>query len=119
MSIIVKTNNPNTLISKIKEYVDDGKIDTWIYDNDGDFTHYVIQWKFHAWIRPIITNENTITFAIIGRNDKKLSVLDYAVYHGRFIEMLLSHFDTDCISIEATPLSTKYDDLGKEANDEG
>lgn len=119
MSIIVKTKNPNTLVAKIKEYIDEKKIDTWIYDSDGDFTHNVVQWEFHAWLRPIIPDENTIIFAIIGRNDKKMSVVEYAVYHGRFIEMLLSHFDKQCQSMEATPLPTKHDDLGKEVSNEG
>ena len=113
MSIIVKTKNPNTLVAKIKEYIDEKKIDTWIYDSN------VVQWEFHAWLRPIVLDENTIIFGIIGRNDKKMSVVEYAVYHGRFIEMLLSHFDKHCQSMEATPLPTKHDDLGKEVSNEG
>lgn len=48
-----------------------------------------------------------------------MSVVEYAVYHGRFIEMLLSHFDKHCQSMEATPLPTKHDDLGKEVSNEG
>lgn len=39
MAIFVGTETPSKLVREIKEYIDDKKITTWMYDNDGDFTH--------------------------------------------------------------------------------
>lgn len=108
MSIYVRTQDPRGLVNKIKKAIDDKSIDTWSYDKDGDFTHSVSQWAYHAWIRPRLETDRVV-FSIICRNDKNLSVTDYAVYHGRFAEMLLTHFDKTCKSIEITPLATNYD----------
>lgn len=114
MSIRVKTNSPSELINRIKKFIDENKIDTWKYDSDGDFTHAVPQWEYHAWIRPKVVNFDEIVFAILGRVDKKMTTTEYAVFHGRFTEMLLTHFDRDCKSIDVTPMPTSYDYLGKE-----
>lgn len=112
MSVIVKTrNNPINFVEDIKSLISDGRIISWSYDKDGDFTLTHEQWRFHAWFRPNIQNDSII-FALIGRNDQNMSVADYAVYHGKFIEMLLRHFDQKCSDVQATPLATKYDYVG-------
>lgn len=108
MAIFVRVENPSMLVRKIKGYIDDGKITTWRYDQDGDFTHDADQWRFNAWIRPLL-QEDRVVFGIICRNDRNLSVVDYAIYHGRFVEMLLTHFDKLCQGIEVSPLATNYD----------
>lgn len=113
MAIYVETNSPQSLVDKIKEAIDQNKIDTWSYDSDGDFTHNVDQWRYNAWIRPKV-EDTRVVFAILGRTDKPLSVIDYGVYHGRFVEMLLNHFDGHCTAISVTPMPVnKYDNLGK------
>ena len=92
MSVIVTTTDPAGLLSSIKADIDSKKIDTWEYDNDGDFTHTPAQWRKKAWLRPTI-GSGQLTF-----NEMKpegVSTLDpeiYGVYNGRFIEMLLVHF---------------------------
>lgn len=108
MSIYVRTENPKGLINKIKQAIDNNSIDTWAYDSEGDFTHNVDQWRYSAWMRPHIES-GRIIFAILCRKDKNLSMVEYAVYHGRFVEMLLRHFDKDCQSIDVSPLGTSYD----------
>ena len=40
-----------------------------------------------------------------------MTVNEYAVFHGRFVEMLLDNYDHMCSSIEVTPLGTKYDSI--------
>lgn len=113
MAIFVETNSPQSLVDKIKEAIDQNKIDTWSYDSDGDFTHNVDQWRYNAWIRPIVEDKRVV-FAILGRTDVPLSVVDYGVYHGRFVEMLLTHLDSQCSNIMVTPMPViKYDNLGK------
>lgn len=110
MAIFVKTLNPNMLVNSIKEKIKDQSIKTWSVDEDGDMTHTAEQWKNCAWIRAKIESEkNMVVFFIICRSDRNLSVVDYAVYHGRFVEMLLTHFDKVCQNIEVTALASKYD----------
>lgn len=108
MAIYVRTNNPQSLLKKIRAAIDDERITTWSYDKDGDFTHNVDQWRERAWIGAKIDEERIIFYAIC-RKDKDMSIIEYAVFHGRFVEMLLSHFDTECQDISVTPLATKYD----------
>ncbi len=112
MAIFVKTDTPAKLVREIKEYIDDKKITTWTYDKDGDFTHDTDQWRFHAWIRASI-EENRVVFGIIGRNDRDLTIVDYAIYHGRFVEMLLTNFDKLCDEIKVSPLATPHYDSVK------
>lgn len=38
-----------------------------------------------------------------------MSVETYAVYHGRFSEMLLAHFDDEFSNVYSTAQKTKYD----------
>ena len=113
MAIFVKTKNPSELIKDINEQIDKKQIDTWMRDTDGDYTHNTDQWRFHAWIRSRIET-GRVVFYIICRKDKNLTVFDYAIYHGRFVEMLLSHFDKSCESIEVSSLASSYDIVSKE-----
>ena len=110
MAIIVKTNNPNTLLKAIKEQIDEKKIVTWAYDNDGDFTHSPDQWEGRAWLRPkIYTGE--LRFGILKQRDIDMTRYIYGIYHGRFIEMLLSHFDGDFKEALATAVKTEPDNF--------
>ena len=113
MSIYVKSSNPQKLINDINEKIENSGIDTWSVDKDGDYTHTAEQWRNHAWIHPIIET-GRIVFAIWGRVSENLSVVDYAIYHGRFVEMLLAHFDHQCDIIEVTSLATGYDHIKAE-----
>jgi len=103
MAIIINTPNPEELLRSIKKSIDIKNIETWSYDSDGDFTHTPEQWKFNAWLRPKFTS-NELQFGILGRNDVKLSTYNYGVYHGRFIEMLLNHFDNQFTDVFATAM---------------
>lgn len=112
MSIYVKTLSPVMLINSIKDKVRLNEIKTWEVDDDGDMTHTADQWRYCAWIRAKAEPEsNRAVFYIICRNDRNLSVSEYAIYHGRFVEMLLKHFDKECENIVVTPLATKYDSV--------
>lgn len=110
MAIYVNTSNPQSLVDGIKQQIKEGKIDAWLCDDDGDFTHNNEQWRYKAWMRPVVETERVV-FGVLCRKDKNLSVVDYAIYHGRFVEMLLTHFDKDCSDIKVSPLATKYDTI--------
>lgn len=92
MSINFTTNNPRELLASFKKAIDNKKVVTWSYDNQGDFTHDVDQWKNKAWLRPEIQSSQLV-FNIIRPQNGKISSEVYGVYHGRIIESLLVHCD--------------------------
>lgn len=110
MAIYVKTETPRGLVQKINQDIKENRIQTWTVDNDGDYTHVPEQWKNRVWVRPHI-EEKRVVFGVLGRKDANMTVTEYAVYHGRFVEMLLSNYDRICSSIEVSPLGTKYDSI--------
>ena len=91
--VIAYTTTPKKLLNSIKTAVDERLIRTWSYDADDHFTHTPPQWEDKAFLRPKVVAgerlEMRISFAANSSNTTEL----YAVYHGRFIEMLLAHFD--------------------------
>ncbi len=103
MAIIIKTKNPDGLLAAIRKSIDTKAIETWSYDGDGDFTHTPEQWVLKAWLKPKI-GPGELIFGILGRNDIQLSTYLYGIYHGRFIEMLLNHFDDKFTEAYATSM---------------
>lgn len=97
MAIRIKTSRPLWVINQIKARIDNGIIDTWSYDDEGDFTH-VGQWANRAWIRPRITSDG-ICFNILGHRSMQMPLMDYAVFHGRFLELLINQFPTESASL--------------------
>jgi hypothetical protein len=112
MAINFETSTPKKLLTTFKKAIDDGHVVTWQYDDAGDFTHTPDQWKYRAWLRPVIYEGSLLTFNFIGRIDEKASKPLYAVYHGRFIESMLAHCDELFTAAAATALATNSDLLG-------
>lgn len=110
MALIVKTANPQGLLSDIKKAIDTKSIQTWQYDSDGDFTHTPEQWKYKAWMRPTIYL-GEVHFGFIGHKTVNTTKLIYALYHGRFAEMLLNHFDDKFSNVQATAMPTAVDKI--------
>jgi hypothetical protein len=108
MAVMVLCRSPHDLLNKIKSSIQDGKIQTWTLDKDGDLTHSTDQWRFLAWFRPSL-EQDRLVFHILGTRAKPMSKVVYGVYHGRLIEMLLTHFDTDFDQAYATALPTGND----------
>jgi hypothetical protein len=101
MALTIKTDNPSGLLTAIKKAIDDKTIATWSYDNDGDFTHTPEQWKNKAWLRPKIET-GELKFIIISPKDTTVTKAVSGIYHGRFIEMLTTHFETKFSTATAT-----------------
>lgn len=108
MAIRIFCDNPRKLLTEIRSAIENEEITTWKVDSDGDFTHAPEQWRNKAWLRPRILDDR-ILFNILGSKTRTLSRVTYGVYHGRFIEMLLSHFDKEFERATATALATKDD----------
>lgn len=108
MAIVVKTEHPSSLLAAIKMAIDRDDIKTRSYDADGDFTHTVDQWRGRAWLRPAV-REDRLVFNIVPPRVRSISRVVYGIYHGRFIEMLLNHFDKRFTEVSATALPTGAD----------
>ena len=111
MAVRVFSDDPRGLLRRIKEAVRDGSIDTWTIDSDGDLTHSPEQWKNRAWFRPKPFDDKLV-FYILGSTRKRMSRVVYGVYHGRLIEMLLTHFDLQFDRATATALPIDGDKVG-------
>lgn len=90
--ISVMTSQPAALLDKIKAAIDKNTVRTWSCDDEGDFTHTADQWNQLAWLTPTIES-SSLLFNIIPPINKHITKQIYAIYHGRFAEMLLVHFD--------------------------
>jgi hypothetical protein len=110
MSVSVITVKPKTLLTAIKKAIDDKKVVTWEYDSDGDFTHSPEQWKNKAWFKSKVL-EGRLVFGIAGQAKVNTSTEVYAVYHGRFIEMLLAHFDAEFTTAAVTAMPDSNDSI--------
>lgn len=110
MAVRIYTGNPKTLLEKIKKAIDKKHIITWSYDDDGDFTHTADQWKNRAWLKPFL-GKDSLDLGILNPKETKISTPVYAIYHGRFIEMVLTHFDEDFTTAYATALPEKIDSV--------
>ena len=98
------TSTPNALLSSIKAAIDSGKVATWKYDRNGDFTHSPSQWEYKAYMRPTTSAGSELRFSIICPKGGVVSTEVYAIYHGRFTEMMLAHFDSDFTTAQSTAM---------------
>lgn len=111
MAIIVRTATPLSLLTSIKTGIAEGRVTTWSIDSDGDFTHSPEQWIHKAWLRPRIVRSEFLVLNALSPKDTRMSSVVYAVYHGRFIEMLLSHFDKEFSNASATAMPVAPDQV--------
>lgn len=104
--IRVETANPQQLVEQIKKAITEKSIVTWSLDSDGDFNPTQDQWEGKAWMRVKTKDSepNILYVAIIESRKVKMTRSIYGVFHGRFSEMLLTHFDTDIVSLSISPL---------------
>lgn len=110
MSIRIKINrDAHFFINNLNEKIQREEIQTWSQDDDGDYTHTPLQWQSKAWMRAHFSS-GYIIFGIVSSRKYPLTKELYAVYHGRFAEMLLAHFDELIESLEITPqLNINFD----------
>jgi hypothetical protein len=101
------TNSPHQLLSALRNSIRKGEIETWS-EVEGYLTHSAVQWNRKAWFLPSIEG-NELRFAIIKSKGSNVSREVYAIYHGRFIEMMLAHFDNQYEKAAATALATVAD----------
>ena len=98
MAISVVTAHPESFLEEIRFLISSNEIDTWIVDEDGDFTYKSSEWNKVAWFHPFVLNSRVV-FGIIGRKGFTISAEEYGAYHGFFIEMLVTHYISKVESI--------------------
>jgi len=108
MAITISTTQASGLLAGIKKAIDNGEVKTWAYDTDGDFTHSAEQWNRQAWFRPSVQS-GTLVLSIIPPQGRNISKEVYGIYHGRFIEMLLVHFDSKFSRVGASAMPEAAD----------
>lgn len=111
MAVNFETTTPKALLASYKEGIAKGRIVTWLCDKDGDFTHDTDQWRYRAWLRPVIYEGRMLTLNIIVPNTEKQPLTVYSIYHGRFIESMLAHCRTQFKTGSATALPTNSDNI--------
>lgn len=92
MAVYFLTTQPKILLSDFKRKIDESVVVTWSYDQDGDFTHTADQWKYKAWLRPKIESDRLV-FYLLKNSKQTLTPAIYGIYHGRFIESIVTHCD--------------------------
>lgn len=108
--IIVRTKSTLAMLKHIRESIHDGSIETWIEDREGDFTHNTMQWRNRAWFHAVRYNGDRIEFRIVCTRQRPINRVEYAVYHGRFVEMLLTHCQRFIREIECSPRAIENKD---------
>jgi len=113
MALYFKTNDPQKLLAEFKKAIKEGRVVTWSYDKDDDFTHTPEQWKNQAWLRPKIESDKLALYILRPKNTSITSEI-YAVYHGRFIESMLVHCDKFFIESTATAIPAGSDNVSQD-----
>jgi hypothetical protein len=113
LALAVSTASPQSLLAAIKKAIDDKKVVTWRYKDIGGvryYTHSANQWDSLAWFKGSIESPGLV-FYIVPPKGKKISTEVYAVYHGRFTEMLLAHFDSQFRETSASAIPVPGDSV--------
>lgn len=93
MAIHFRCDNPKALYEAIREQIEDGSVETWEIDEQGDFVHVRPQWRYSGYLRAKV-NRDDLQINIFAYEDVNVSVEAYAILHGRFVEMVLAHCDS-------------------------
>ena len=103
MALTITTDQPRALLSAIRDAIRAGVVATWNTTPEGYFTHTAAsgQWRNRAWLKPVLSN-TYLRLYIVRPKNRQVSKVTYAVYHGRFAEMILTHFDDRCTQITAS-----------------
>lgn len=116
MAIVIRTSNAQEIIDKINADIASGAIETWDKDPEKQrYTHHPEQWKNLAWFEPKTTTTDLVFNLKKGKKDDKdipLTRQIYSTYHGRFIEMLISHLSAKWIlcGTSSSPENINWDD---------
>lgn len=117
MAIYITTNRAEELQAQIEKKIKQYEIRTWKIVKKDSITYFTHsdkqkQWDDKALLRPYIKG-NDLIFGISNAHDTEgIDGMMYAVYHGKFLQTLLYHFDDMFSNASATAFADKdYDDI--------
>jgi hypothetical protein len=95
MAMMVFTSRPRALKNMIEKALAAGDLKTWSQEAEGAIVHDTSsgQWVDSAKLYLEIIPDTALLVRIEGPSSENMKVSSYAVYLGRFAEMLLTHFD--------------------------
>lgn len=107
MALFIETKDGKALLDAIIEGIRERRIITWRYDLDRGFTHVMRdgEWEDLAWLWPEpVYSSGLQLFIREGRRavSPEQGTEVYAVYHGRFLEMLLAHYHDRFEEVKST-----------------
>lgn len=111
MSVNASTTQPKVLLAALAKAIDESQIKTWRYkDISGTrwYTHSADQWDARAWFKAT-TKTGGVIFNIAPPKGGSITTEVYAIFHGRFIEMLIAHFANMLSLTAASPLPVTGD----------
>lgn len=111
MAIYITTSDPQQLLIRLNSAISSLEIVSWAVDKDGDYTINRDQWRYRAWIRPQIKNDNLVVLGIIQSRKYIMTNELYGVYHGRFVATVLAHFSDAIQEIRVTSEPEKSIDI--------
>jgi len=109
--ITVRTTNPNNIYQGIIRGIQNGSIDTWKIVTVGNlvyFTHDTTnkQWLNKSYMKAGTDSHGNLIFHVIRNNENSFDQNIFAVYQGRFIQMLVSHFPNSFTELNVTSQPT-------------
>ncbi|WP_277978027.1 hypothetical protein [Pantoea endophytica] len=115
MALKFLTSKPQDLLNKFNQAIEQkevkGKITTWIRSNDKKYyTHKAEEWNSEAWFKPSI-HDGALIFNIIKPQNKNITSIAYAYYHGHLTETFLNHFDNDFSESISSAMPTSNDNV--------
>ena len=108
MITITTRVSADNLAKKIIETMRKDTIAGWVIDSENDMTLTSISWRNKSWMHIVMpkVGETDLTISIIGPANIFITNEVYAVYHSRFLEMLLRNFDRDILKFEVSSALT-------------
>lgn len=110
MAIFIKVSNPEDFLKDIKLSINNGCINEWVCDMDGDFTSTIENLQNEAWFHPYTCIDNILILGIVGRKNVKMPMSLYSTLHSEFVKTLLIHYCSQIDNILIIPpFSNDYD----------
>lgn len=103
MAVIFETTSSEGLLKSIRTAIDENRLTTWTYDDDGDFTNTDDALSYQAWFRPS-PGKGKLIFSIFPPKTNAISTRTYATFHSRLIEAVLDNCDQEFEKASATAL---------------
>lgn len=112
MAITIYTSTPRKLSRLLKIAIESGIVGTWTVDGDGDYTPNDDFLGEKGWLTiSEIKAHEALILGLIGRKYVTMTTGEYALFHTRFAELLLTHFDSLFHKIEISAYPTSQDKI--------